>query len=77
MQEEKEAYVRPYGVTVTLQPQNETFKVKARSVQQLLNIVKTPPATALVIRGETELLTPDRKLSHGDNIIVRTVVSSG
>ena len=77
MQEEKVVYTKPYGVTVTLQPQNETLTVKARSVRQLLNIVKAQPATVLVIRGGTELLTPDRKLSHGDEIIVRTVVSSG
>ena len=77
MQEEKVVYTKPYGVTVTLQPQNETRTVKARSVRQLLNIVKAQPTTVLVIRGGTELLTPDRKLSHGDEIIVRTVVSSG
>ena len=77
MQEEKAEFVRPYGVTVTLQPQNETRTVKARSVRQLLNIVKAQATTVLVIRNGKELLTPDRKLSHGDEIIVRTVVSSG
>ena len=76
MQEKNVAYTRPYGVTVTLQPQNETQTLKARSVRQLLNIVKARPNTVLVIRNG-ELLTPDRKLSHGDEIIVRTVVSSG
>ncbi|WP_290919196.1 hypothetical protein [Halodesulfovibrio sp.] len=76
MPEEKVVYTRPYGVTVTLQPQNETRTVKARSVRQLLNIVKASPTTVLVIRNN-ELLTSDRKLSHGDEIIVRTVVSSG
>lgn len=76
MPEEKVVYTRPYGVTVTLQPQNETRTVKARSVRQLLNIVKASPTTVLVIRNN-ELLTSDRKLSHGDDIIVRTVVSSG
>ena len=76
MYEEKVEYTKPYGVTVTLQPQNETSTLKARSVRQLLNIVKMQSSTVLVIRGE-ELLTPDRKLSHGDEVIVRTVVSSG
>ena len=76
MQEEKVVYTRPYGVTVTLQPQNETLTLKARSVRQLLNIVKANSAEVLVIRNN-ELLTSDRKLFHGDDVIVRNVVSSG
>lgn len=67
---------RPYGVNVTLQPSNQTHVMQVRSVLQLLNKLSIRPTTVLVIR-DGGLLTPDQRLHHGDDIIVRTVVSSG
>ncbi len=66
-----------YGTTVTLQPENTTLRMPyVRSVQQLLNKVGVRRGTVLVIR-DGRLLTPDRKLFPGDEIIIRTVVSAG
>lgn len=76
VQAEQEA-PRTYGVTITLEPQNETMVMhKARSVHAVLKRLGIRPTTVLVIR-DGGLLTPDRHLYHGDEIIVRTVVSSG
>ncbi len=74
--EEPSGERRPYGVTVTLQPSNKTEVLPVRSVLQLLNKLQIRPTTVLVIR-DGGLLTPDQRLNHGDEIIVRTVVSSG
>ena len=66
----------PYGVTVTLEPANETRVMQVKNVQQMLSQLQIRPATVLVIR-DGGLLTPDLKLQHGDKVTVRTVVSSG
>ncbi|WBF66472.1 hypothetical protein LN040_12115 [Desulfovibrio subterraneus] len=66
----------PYGVTVTLEPANETRVMQVKNVQQMLSQLQIRPTTVLVIR-DGGLLTPDLKLQHGDKVTVRTVVSSG
>jgi sulfur carrier protein len=47
-----------------------------RSVQALLRALGLRQTQALVIRGG-ELLTQDRLLAPGDEIVVRTVTSAG
>lgn len=66
----------PYGVSVTLEPSNETRIMQVKNVAQMLNQLQVRPTTVLVIR-DGGLLTHDLKLNHGDKVIVRTVVSSG
>lgn len=62
---------------VTIQPDNKTMDItKVQSVTGLLNRLGLKPTQALVIRDK-ELLTPDRKLSPQDRIIVRMVTSRG
>jgi len=64
-------------ITVRLEPQNQTIEYpKLNTALQLLNKLGLTVNDALVIRGH-ELLTPDRRLKHGDTIIVRQVASSG
>jgi sulfur carrier protein len=66
-----------YGTTVELQPSGKRLELPyVKSVLQLLNKVGARKGTVLVIR-DGKLLTPDRKLFPGDEIIVRTVVSAG
>jgi sulfur carrier protein len=64
-------------ITVRIEPEgsDQTFET-LNTALQLLNRIGVRPSTALVIRGE-ELLTPDRKLCHGDRITVRLVGSRG
>ena len=47
-----------------------------RTVRKLLNVLNLRETDALVIRGN-ELLTSDRHLDHGDEILVRPVRSRG
>lgn len=49
---------------------------RLNTAQQLLNKLGLYRTDALVIRGN-ELLTPDRRIEHGDAIVVRCVTSSG
>ncbi|MFV0420985.1 MoaD/ThiS family protein [Oleidesulfovibrio sp.] len=66
-----------YGTTVELQPSGKKLELPyVTSVHQLLNKVGARKGTVLVIR-DGKLLTPDRKLFRGDELIVRTVVSAG
>jgi sulfur carrier protein len=64
-------------ITVRLEPKNEILEFpKLNTALQLLNKLGLSGTDALVIRGDV-LLTPDRKLRHGDEIIVRQVGSRG
>jgi sulfur carrier protein len=64
-------------ITVRLEPEGiEKTLEQPNTALQLLNRLGIRPAGALVIRGE-ELLTPDRKLRHGDQVTVRLVGSRG
>ena len=64
-------------VTVLMEREGETLEFpRLNTVQQLLNKLDLFVNDALVIRGD-ELLTPDRKIAMGDEIVVRTVVSRG
>ncbi len=47
-----------------------------RTVRKLLNVLNLRETDALVIRGD-ELLTSDRHLDNGDEILVRPVRSRG
>jgi sulfur carrier protein len=64
-------------ITVRIEPEGHemTFE-KLNTALQLLNRLGVRPNSALVIRGD-ELLTPDRKLRHGERITVRMVGSRG
>ncbi|GAB6060217.1 MoaD/ThiS family protein [Desulfonatronum parangueonense] len=64
-------------ISVRLEPKGQEIQVtKASTVLQLLRQLGLGPNAALVIRNQ-ELLTPDRKLNPGDDIIVRGVSSRG
>ncbi len=64
-------------ITVTLEPADRTFALpRPKTALQLLRKLEIRPGTALVIRAG-ELLTPDRQILTGDEIIVRIVTSSG
>ena len=63
--------------TIRIEPENETIEFeRLNTVLQLLNRLGLRRTDALIIRGD-ELLTPDRRLSNGDRIIVRKVRSTG
>jgi sulfur carrier protein len=64
-------------VIVTLEPENTSVTFpKINSVLQLLNRLQRKSTGVLVIRNG-KLLTPDCKILHNDNIIVRDVTSRG
>lgn len=64
-------------VIVRIEPQKKTIEFKSlNTALQLLNKLGLSGTDALVIRGN-ELLTPDRRIRHGDVITVRCVTSSG
>ncbi|MGE4552392.1 MAG: hypothetical protein AB7D57_04735 [Desulfovibrionaceae bacterium] len=64
-------------MTVRLEPAGETRWFPAlNTVLQLHNRLGLRPGQALVVR-DGGLLTPDRRLHHGDEVLVRTVISSG
>lgn len=65
------------AIVVRIEPDGEVREFPSlNTVLQLLNRLDLTPTQALVIR-EGGLLTPDRKLAQGDEILVRTVVSRG
>ncbi|WP_022660706.1 hypothetical protein [Paucidesulfovibrio longus] len=64
-------------ITVHIQPENETLEFATlNTVLQLLNRLKLRATHALIIR-DGKLLTADRKLHYGDEIIVKKVISAG
>ena len=64
-------------ITVRMTPGNRVLTFdRLNTVLQLLNKLGLGRTDALVARGGT-LLTPDRKLRHGDELLVRVVVSRG
>ncbi|SKA88387.1 sulfur carrier protein [Paucidesulfovibrio gracilis DSM 16080] len=64
-------------ITVEVQPENEILEFgKLNTVLQLLNRLQLRSTQALIIR-EGQLLTADRRLHHGDRIIVKKVISAG
>lgn len=64
-------------VTVTMEREGETLEFSTlNTVLQLMHKLKLGVNDALIIRGD-ELLTPDRRIHTGDEIVVRTVVSRG
>lgn len=64
-------------ITVTLEPDGETFKIKRpKTALQLLHALGLEEETALVAR-DGQLLTPDRRVWPDDEIWVRKVGSRG
>jgi len=64
-------------ITIRREPGNETFTFeRLNTVRQLLNRLGEKVNTVLVIR-QGRLLTPDVRLQSGDEIVVRSVRSSG
>ncbi len=64
-------------ITVRIEPDNEVKTLeKINTTQQLLTRLNLLSTQALIIRGE-ELLTPDRRIGQGDELVVRKVVSLG
>ena len=64
-------------ISVRLEPKGRDMQVpNASTVMQLLRKLGLGPNTVLVIRNQ-ELLTPDRRLNPGDEILVRGVSSRG
>lgn len=64
-------------VTVLLQPEEKYLSMpRPKTSRQLLAALGLAEETALVAR-EGQLLTPDRHVWPGDNLLVRKVASSG
>lgn len=64
-------------VTVLLQPEERRFTLRRpKTAHQLLETLGLMEETALVARNG-ELLTPDRRIWPGDELLVRVVTSSG
>ena len=64
-------------ITVLLQPEGKRMSLRrVRTVYNLLAALQLGEETAIVARGN-ELLTPDRHIWPGDEILVRKVASSG
>jgi sulfur carrier protein len=64
-------------IRVTIEPGGETLEFpRLNTVLQLLNKLGLGVNEALVARGGV-LLTPDRRLAHGDEVLVRRVASRG
>lgn len=64
-------------IHVRLEPQGREMRLpKACTALKLLQVLGLGINSALVIR-DGELLTPDRRLNLGDEIVVRTVASRG
>lgn len=64
-------------VTILLQPEEKIITlIKVKTVMAVLKALNLPSCTALVARNN-ELLTPDRAVYAGDNLLIRKVVSSG
>lgn len=68
---------RENTVTVLLQPEERSLTLKRpKTARQLLEALGLMEETALVARGG-ELLTPDRRIWPGDELLVRVVTSAG
>ena len=64
-------------VTVLLQPEERRFSMRRpKTARQLLEALGLMEETALVARAG-ELLTPDRRIWPGDELLVRVVTSAG
>lgn len=66
-------------VKILLQPEEKILELprwKVKTVKRLLEELNLTQGTALVARGQ-ELLTPDRGIYSGDEILVRKVTSAG
>ncbi len=64
-------------ITVLLQPEEKHLTIpRPKTARQLLEKLGLREETALVARNG-ELLTPDRRIYGGDEVLVRTVTSSG
>ncbi|WP_207260441.1 hypothetical protein [Desulfovibrio sp. Huiquan2017] len=64
-------------IIVNLEPDGKRIELNdTRSVLAVLNKLRLRPTMALVAR-RGELLTSDRKLVHGDELLVRKVTSAG
>ena len=67
----------PPTVTVLVQPEETRLVLpRPKTARQLLAALRLREETALVAR-DGELLTPDRQILPGDDLLVRTVTSSG
>lgn len=64
-------------ITVNLEPDGKRIELAdTRTVLAVLNRLRLRPTMVIVARGN-ELLTPDRKLAHNDELLVRKVTSAG
>ncbi len=64
-------------IQVLLQPEDKKLELpRQKTARQLLAFLNLREETALVARAG-ELLTPDRRIYAGDEILVRKVTSSG
>jgi sulfur carrier protein len=64
-------------IIVNLEPDGKRIEMNdTRSVLAVLNKLRLRPTMAIVAR-DGELLTSDRKLFHGDELMVRKVTSAG
>ncbi len=64
-------------VSILLQPEERRFRLRRpKTARQLLDALGLMEETALVARGG-ELLTPDRRIWPGDELLVRVVTSTG
>ena len=64
-------------VSVLVQPEEKHLSMpRPKTSRQLLAALGLAEETALVVR-EGQLLTPDRHIWPGDNLLVRKVASSG
>ncbi len=64
-------------IHVLLQPEDKKVELpRQKTARQLLAFLNLREETALVAR-QGELLTPDRRIFAGDEILVRKVTSSG
>ncbi|WP_272700427.1 hypothetical protein [Desulfovibrio sp. Fe33] len=64
-------------IFVNLEPDGKRIELSdIRTVQAVLNKLQLRSTMAIVAR-RGELLTADRKLSHGDELLVRKVTSAG
>lgn len=64
-------------ISIRIEPDNEVRTLdKPTTALRLLSRLGLRPSQALVSRGR-ELLTPDRRVEDGDEVIVRKVVSLG
>ena len=76
---QEELRTPPPMVRVRLQPEEKIVELprhKVKSVMTLLRALGIRPGTAIVARGR-ELLTPDRAVLPGDELLVRKVTSAG